>query len=191
MSRSIISGAAVAGALAVLIPASPARADRADCSSHLEKAYSSHYHKVARKLSKRAPGRNIRKWGVYRHHKVRNAPCHELRASLHKLRSMVAPPPTRGSAGVAAPAAVGGTSQPAGTAAGGSGLPSCTWAPESGGSYSAYNASSGAGGKYQIIPSTWRAYGGTGSPQTAPAAEQERIAARVYAGQGAGAWTNC
>jgi muramidase (phage lysozyme) len=59
------------------------------------------------------------------------------------------------------------------------------------GAAGAYNLSSGAGGRYQIIPSTWRAYGGTGSPQTASPAEQERVAARVYAGQGPSAWTNC
>ena len=33
---------------------------------------------------------------------------------------------------------------------------------ESGGNYQALNASSGAGGAYQILPSTWRAYGGPG-----------------------------
>src|SRR4029077_17777237 len=31
---------------------------------------------------------------------------------------------------------------------------------ESGGNYHALNPSSGAGGAYQILPSTWRAYGG-------------------------------
>jgi hypothetical protein len=182
MSPRIISSAAVAGALAGLVAATPAHADRADCSSQLEKAYSSHYHKVARKLNKRAPGRNIRKWGVTRHHKVHDASCHELRASLHTLRNLATP----ASAGLAVPAPVTGAA-----AASPSSLPACTWAPESGGSYGAYNAASGAGGKYQIIPSTWRAYGGTGSPQTASPAEQERIAARIYSGQGAGAWNNC
>ena len=36
---------------------------------------------------------------------------------------------------------------------------------ESGGNYGAVNPSSGAGGAYQILPSTWRLYGGKGSPQ--------------------------
>ena len=35
---------------------------------------------------------------------------------------------------------------------------------ESGGNYRAYNASSGAGGAYQILPSTWETYGGEGLP---------------------------
>jgi transglycosylase-like protein/putative peptidoglycan binding protein len=60
---------------------------------------------------------------------------------------------------------------------------------ESGGNYSAVNPSSGAGGAYQILPSTWQAYGGQGLPQDAPPAEQDRIAAAIYAHQGASAWT--
>ena len=60
---------------------------------------------------------------------------------------------------------------------------------ESGGNYGALNASSGAGGAYQIIPSTWRAYGGTGLPHQAPKAEQDRIAAAIWADVGASAWS--
>ena len=37
-------------------------------------------------------------------------------------------------------------------------IPSSTVSCESGGSYRALNPSSAAGGKYQILPSTWRAY---------------------------------
>jgi septal ring factor EnvC (AmiA/AmiB activator) len=60
---------------------------------------------------------------------------------------------------------------------------------ESGGNYRAYNASSGAGGAYQILPSTWRAYGGQGAPQDASKAEQDRIAAEIWADSGPGAWS--
>lgn len=60
---------------------------------------------------------------------------------------------------------------------------------ESGGNYSALNPSSGAGGAYQIIPSTWEAYGGTGLPQEASKAEQDRIAALIWADVGSSAWT--
>jgi septal ring factor EnvC (AmiA/AmiB activator) len=60
---------------------------------------------------------------------------------------------------------------------------------ESGGNYSAYNPSSGAGGAYQILPSTWAAYGGQGLPHQAPKAEQDRIAAEIWADSGAGAWS--
>lgn len=59
---------------------------------------------------------------------------------------------------------------------------------ESGGNYSALNPSSGAGGAYQILPSTWAAYGGEGLPHQASKAEQDRIAALIWANDGPGAW---
>lgn len=59
---------------------------------------------------------------------------------------------------------------------------------ESGGDYSALNPSSGAGGAYQILPSTWEAYGGEGAPHEAPKAEQDRIAAEIWADSGGSAW---
>ncbi|HWM55609.1 MAG TPA: transglycosylase family protein [Solirubrobacterales bacterium] len=59
---------------------------------------------------------------------------------------------------------------------------------ESGGDYGALNPSSGAGGAYQILPSTWGAYGGRGAPHEAPKAEQDRIAAEIWADSGSGAW---
>jgi septal ring factor EnvC (AmiA/AmiB activator) len=59
---------------------------------------------------------------------------------------------------------------------------------ESGGNYSALNPSSGAGGAYQILPSTWQLYGGEGEPQNAPKAEQDRIAAEIWADSGSSAW---
>jgi peptidoglycan hydrolase CwlO-like protein len=59
---------------------------------------------------------------------------------------------------------------------------------ESGGNYRAYNPSSGAGGAYQIIPSTWRAYGGEGLAHQAPKAEQDRIAAMIWRDSGPSAW---
>jgi peptidoglycan hydrolase CwlO-like protein len=59
---------------------------------------------------------------------------------------------------------------------------------ESGGNYSALNPSSGAGGAYQILPSTWQLYGGQGEPQNASKAEQDRIAGEIWADSGSGAW---
>lgn len=59
---------------------------------------------------------------------------------------------------------------------------------ESGGNYSALNPSSGAGGAYQIIPSTWEAYGGEGLPHEAPKDEQDAIAAQIWADSGGSAW---
>ena len=76
-----------------------------------------------------------------------------------------------------------------GSATGGYTIPAGIVQCESGGNYSAVNPQSGAGGAYQIIPSTWQAYGGQGLPQDAPKAEQDRIAAQIYARQGRSAWS--
>jgi predicted nucleic acid-binding Zn-ribbon protein len=59
---------------------------------------------------------------------------------------------------------------------------------ESGGNYQALNPSSGAGGAYQILPSTWHLYGGKGLPHQASPAEQDAIAAQIWADSGPGAW---
>jgi muramidase (phage lysozyme) len=59
---------------------------------------------------------------------------------------------------------------------------------ESGGNYGAVNPSSGAGGAYQILPSTWGTYGGNGSPQNASKQEQDQIAAQIWSDSGSGAW---
>jgi len=59
---------------------------------------------------------------------------------------------------------------------------------ESGGNFNAVNPSSGAGGAYQILPSTWRLYGGSGAPQDASPSEQSQIAAQIWADSGPSAW---
>ena len=60
---------------------------------------------------------------------------------------------------------------------------------ESGGRNHPPNAA-GASGYYQIIPSTWKAFGGRGpAAWLAPKAEQDRVAARIWrAGAGAHNW---
>ncbi len=80
------------------------------------------------------------------------------------------------------------SSGPASTGTGGYSIPASIVMCESGGDYRAVNASTGAGGAYQILPSTWAAYGGTGLPQDASPAEQNAIAARIYARGGASQW---
>jgi septal ring factor EnvC (AmiA/AmiB activator) len=61
---------------------------------------------------------------------------------------------------------------------------------ESGGNYGAVNPTSGAGGAYQMLPSTYQGLGGRyGSPSKAPKWEQDRLAAKLWAGgRGAGNW---
>jgi septal ring factor EnvC (AmiA/AmiB activator) len=61
---------------------------------------------------------------------------------------------------------------------------------ESGGNYGAINPTSGAGGAYQMLPSTYKGLGGqSAAPQLAPKSEQDRLAAKLWAGgNGAGNW---
>lgn len=79
-------------------------------------------------------------------------------------------------------------------------MPWCTWGPESGrgrgewsmARYRQPNVSGGTGGgKFQILVSTWNAFGGRGQPHHARPVVQERIARRVLRGQGLAAWVNC
>jgi LysM repeat protein len=61
---------------------------------------------------------------------------------------------------------------------------------ESGGDW-ATNTGNGYSGGLQFSSGTWRANGGSGSPHTASRAEQIRVAQRVLASQGWGAWPSC
>ncbi len=91
---------------------------------------------------------------------------------------------------MAAPAAV---TQPASTLtatySGGSGYQARVIAAESGGNASAVNPSSGAGGLYQFLPSTWAALGHSGLPQNASVAEQNQAFQQEYAQSGGSAWS--
>ncbi len=61
---------------------------------------------------------------------------------------------------------------------------------ESGNNWS-INTGNGFYGGLQFTQSTWRAYGGSGSPQNASKSEQKRVARNVLKGQGPGAWPVC
>lgn len=80
------------------------------------------------------------------------------------------------------------TQAPASSGSAGNGFLECVKKRESGGNYSAVNPSSGAGGAYQFMPSTWAAMGGTGSPQNASPAQQDAMAAKLYATAGTSPW---
>ena len=68
-------------------------------------------------------------------------------------------------------------------------IPSAIVMCESGGNYHAVNSGSGAGGAYQIMPSTWRTYGGKGRPQDGSKAQQDHVASQIWHDSGPGAWT--
>lgn len=83
-------------------------------------------------------------------------------------------------------------------------MPRCTWHGESGAHlgewaaarYRAKNPTSTAGGKFQIIDSTWYANGGRRynvrhPAAAAPKVEQEKVARRVLRSQGLAAWVLC
>ncbi|MFC5066208.1 transglycosylase family protein [Actinomycetospora atypica] len=61
---------------------------------------------------------------------------------------------------------------------------------ESGGKWST-NTGNGFSGGLQFTPSTWKAYGGTGSAKNASREEQIAVAEKVKAGQGMNAWPTC
>lgn len=102
------------------------------------------------------------------------------------LAAIPVPPPA---STVVATSAAPAPAQPAGTysAAPGS-FQSCVIQAESGGNAQAVNASSGAGGLYGFLPSTWQALGYSGLPQNAPVSEQNAAFAKQYAQSGTSAW---
>ncbi|TDK26468.1 LysM peptidoglycan-binding domain-containing protein [Arthrobacter crusticola] len=61
---------------------------------------------------------------------------------------------------------------------------------ESGGNWG-INTGNGFSGGLQFQPSTWAAYGGTGSAESASREQQIAVAERVLEGQGWGAWPAC
>ena len=99
-----------------------------------------------------------------------------MMSSLAVLNRMLAPAPTV-------------TSTSTFSTAGASGVPAC--ASESGTDYSTgpsnTNGSSGATGRYQILPSTAAAYG----CDLSTAGGQDACAATIYEHQGASAWVGC
>jgi nucleoid-associated protein YgaU len=117
---------------------------------------------------------------------------HPRKAWLNRAALAASPAPAPPvSAPTAGPAAV---SQPASTAtatySGASGgFQACVIARESGGNAGAVNPSSGAGGLYQFLPSTWQALGHSGLPQNASVAEQNQAFQQEYAQSGGSAWS--
>ena len=53
------------------------------------------------------------------------------------------------------------------------------------------NTGNGFGGGLQFTDSTWKAFGGSGSPEDASRSEQIQVAERVKAEQGMSAWPTC
>ena len=128
------------------------------------------------------------------------APHHPRWTTTRAAWSAIPPPPPppapaapapapQAPAAAAGPAPAAPPAAPAATYSGGSGFQACVISRESGGNPSAVNPSSGAGGLYQFLPSTWAALGHSGSPQNASVAEQNQAFAQEYAQSGTSAWS--
>ena len=210
MPKRIIVAATSMAALAL-----PAAATAAVPSSTANR-YQSDYHAVAAKFGSRAPGRNILNHGLAGGQAASSADVLRsigvLERMLHPApvvhtTSTAAPVDGDGdhdgdaasrstSASAPAPAPDSTSSSSSSTqstatqssASGGYAIPSYIVQCESGGNWHAVNPSSGAGGAYQIMPSTWQAYGGTGLPQNASPAQQSAIASKIWNSAGPGAW---
>ena len=66
----------------------------------------------------------------------------------------------------------------------------CVVVRESGGNAQAVNPSSGAGGLFQFLPSTWASLGYSGAPQNASVATQYAAFEKLYAEMGRSPWAS-
>jgi len=167
--------------LAMLCMAAPATAE----ARTIEQKYTDLRIAVIKKHGVRTVGRNIRKYGL-RTPKGRIIPAqprHYAR-SIRTFRRWLAPPAPLARPGdriSVAPAYAGGAFA----------IPRYIVMCESGGDYRKWNnAGSGASGAYQIMPGTWKHYGGsTRNAADADPAEQDRVAARIWAAEGSRPWS--
>ena len=95
-------------------------------------------------------------------------------------RAISAPAPAPAAAVATSPGTVG--------TAGMSAFEQCVIQRESGGNPRAVNPSSGAGGLFQFLPSTWASLGFSGLPENASVATQEAAFAKAYALDGVSPW---
>ena len=115
-----------------------------------------------------------------------------MRAALSAIPAPAPAPvqaaPVASSAPAAAPAPVAQASSASYSGASGS-FQGCVIQAESGGDAGAVNASSGAGGLYGFLPSTWQALGYSGLPENASVAQQNAAFQKEYAQSGTSAWS--
>jgi resuscitation-promoting factor RpfC len=108
-------------------------------------------------------------------------------APRHAVAATAARPASRASVSGGASVADTVASAAARRAAPGS-FRSCVIQRESSGNPRAVNPSSGAGGLYGFLPSTWHGLGFSGLPENASVAEQNYAFAKEYAQSGTSAW---
>lgn len=182
-----IAIAAISMATILLVPtsAADAKTKRTSCNNaKLVYNYSINYFAVRKLHGRRAPGRNIRKWGLSN---SRKSKCRHIRKSLHTLRRMRFPGTRllRARKPYIPPAQTRTLRAPAGGAL--SNIAAC----ESGGNPHAVSPSGQYRGKYQFDYQTWGSVGGSGDPAAASEAEQDKRAAMLMAQRGSSPWPVC
>lgn len=191
--RTVLT-AAVSAALMLMVSATTASADMANCGKKLERSYTKMFHKVDRKarhgvLAKDAAGRNIRRFGVKWRGVVFYPTCHDLRRVRGHLKALDAPAPL--------PLLVRTAVKPR-RPLGDVFTASWTAGPtlqriaqcESHGNPST-DTGNGFYGKYQFTWGTWGDVGGVGNPAHASEQEQDYRAALLYKLQGPSPWPVC
>jgi hypothetical protein len=118
---------------------------------------------------------------------------HKVKPWLTRAALAAMPAPAPVAAPVASSASTGASTSAApaqqASYSGSGGFQSCVIQRESGGDASAVNGSSGAGGLYGFLPSTWQSLGHSGLPENASVAEQNAAFAQEYAQSGGAAWS--
>lgn len=181
MRKIAIVAMSVAATLLVPVGVADAKSKRTSCNNtKLVTSYTINYYAVAKSHGKRAPGRNIRKWGLSKKHKSK---CRHLAKSLRTLRSMRFPGNRMlvASRPYVPPAQTRTLRTPPGSHL--ASIAQC----ESGGNPRAVNPN-GHYGKYQFDLQTWASVGGSGNPANASESEQDKRAAILYSQRGAAPW---
>ena len=193
MSRFLIAAVTAAALVVVSAPADAANRFKPDCSERLIKSANKHRAIVIDRHGKRAPGRDIVKWGrIGPNQQPHTVGCKTLKRYRNQLIQLHAVPryttlsrtavdPHRPPAGVQTP----GVEAPAGGTL--DQIAQC----ESGGDPTAVSPDGTYRGKYQFDQQTWESVGGTGDPAAAPEAVQDEMAARLHAQRGSQPWPVC
>jgi resuscitation-promoting factor RpfC len=130
-------------------------------------------------------GPRVSRWLVRAARAATAAPRHAAAAAVARRASDAS---VSGGAEVAdtAPSAAARRAMPSGATPGS--FRRCVIQRESSGNPRAVNPSSGAGGLYGFLPSTWHGLGFSGLPENASVAEQNYAFAKEYAQSGTSAW---
>ena len=126
--------------------------------------------------------------------RLRLTPWHPRKPWLDRaaMAAIPAPPPppvtAAPAAGSTAPAPAAAAPSQSYSGASGS-FEQCVIQRESGGDPAAVNGSSGAGGLYGFLPSTWASLGYSGAPQNASPATQREAFQKAYAQSGSAPWS--